>query len=94
MADIPAEPVTPEESATPDLAQGYCIEVSVLPDGTFNVAGPEPLEADAAEGSYNAGEGVQSVGEALKAVLSIIKANPVGGSDQDQFSAGYGTQGG
>ena len=78
-----------------DLSQGYCLELSVLPDGTFKVSGPEPLaeEADEEQGEAagsEAGQDFTSIGEALKAILSAIKANPVGGSDQSQFEAGYG----
>lgn len=98
MADPQADmPVDEPASATPDLSQGYCIEVSVLPDGTFKVSGPEPLAEEAAEeqgepGS-EMGEDVESIGEALKAVLAIVKANPVGDSAQASFEAGYATEG-
>lgn len=85
--------MAPAESATPDLSQGYCVELSVLPDGTFKVSGPEPLETEAAEETgepgSEMGEDVRSVGEALKAILAIVKANPVAGDDNAQFQAGY-----
>lgn len=81
---------TPAESTS--LSQGYSIELSVLPDGTFKVSGPEPLAAEAAEeqgepGS-EMGEDFDDIKAALKGMLGIIKANPVG-DDQAQFNAGY-----
>jgi hypothetical protein len=85
------------ESATPDLSQGYCVELSVLPDGTFKVSGPEPLEAEAAEETGEAGsemgEDVKTIGEALRKILEITKANPIAGDDQAQFEAGFNQQG-
>lgn len=81
------------ESATPDLAQGYCVELSVLPDGSFKVSGPEPLEAEAAEETgepgSEMGEDYTSIGEALKAILAITKANPMSGDADAQLQAGY-----
>ncbi|MDP3940357.1 MAG: hypothetical protein Q8R92_19760 [Deltaproteobacteria bacterium] len=71
-------------SAGGDLSQGYCIEVSVLPDGGFQVSGPGPLKTE----EYT-GEMLDSIGAALKAVIAIIKDNPVAGDDTAQMSAGY-----
>lgn len=94
-AAMPAETAMPEETAG-DMSQGYVIELSVLPDGTFKVSGPEPLEVEAAEeegapGS-EMGEDFASIGDALKGVLMMIKQNPVGGDDQQQFEAGYASR--
>ena len=93
-AETPAEDQAEGGEEAGDLSQGYCIELSVLPDGTFKVSGPEPLQEEAAEeqgeapGS-EAGEDFESIGEALKGVLTIIKQNPVGDSDQANFEAGF-----
>lgn len=76
-----------------DLAQGFCIEISVLPDGTYKVSGPEPLADEAAEEQGEAGselgQDFDSIGAALKQVLQVIKDNPLGDSDQANFEAGY-----
>ena len=75
-----------------DLSQGYCVEVHVLPDGTFGMSGPEPLEMEAAEGENPSGDQqFQSVGEALQAVLAVIRDNPVGGAPaaEAEMEAGY-----
>jgi hypothetical protein len=101
MANMPVDPADESSTATPspasaggDLSQGYCIEVSVLPDGTFKVSGPEPLQEEAAEeqgeepGS-EMGQDYDSIGGALKGVLTIVKDNPVGDSGQKAFEAGY-----
>lgn len=88
---------TPEPGDTPDgaedLTQGYCIEISVLPDGSYKVSGPEPLpeEADEEKGEPGAeqGDDYPSIGAALKGVLDIVKQNPVGGDADKQFGAGY-----
>lgn len=77
-----------------DLSQGYTIELSCMPDGTYKLSGPEPLEEEASEeqgepGS-EMGQDFSSMGEALKAMLAMIKANPMSASPQDSFNAGYG----
>lgn len=83
------------------MSKGYCIEISVLPDGTFNVGEPESLEEENEEeqgGAQAEGEGAddddkgtdyQSVSDMLKGVLKIVQSNPVGDNPQAQFSAGY-----
>ena len=90
-----AETAAPEEAEPASLDQGYSLEISVLPDGTFQVSPPEALEIEAQEEEGDApgsdiGETFESVGELLKGILSVIKANPAGGSDQQNFEAGYG----
>lgn len=96
QADMSAPTDAPDagEDAQQDLAQGYCVELHVLPDGTYKVVGPEPLEEEAQEdqgeaAGSEAGKDVSSIGDALKAILGIVKANPVGNSDQASFEAGY-----
>lgn len=99
MADMPSAPMPaePAEAEAPpmagDMSQGYCLELSVLPDGTFKVSGPEPLKDEAAEEQGEAysemGQDYDSIGAALKGVLEILKANPVGDSEQKQFDAGF-----
>lgn len=95
MTDTAAPDETPApDAAAGDLSQGYCIEISVLPDGSYKVSGPEPLEAEAAEdqgepAGYSAGEDYPSIGAALKGVLELIKQNPVGGDADSQMEAGY-----
>lgn len=79
-----AEPVAP---AAPDMAQGYCVKLSALADGTYAVSGPTPY----AEGE-DAGESFTTIGEALKGIIGIVKENPVSGDDQKQFEAGYGAR--
>ena len=89
MAMMPAMPMPeaemPEAQETGDLTEGYCIELSVLPDGTFKVSGPGPLKDD----EYEEGADFTSIGDALKDVLRIIKENPPKGEDQANFEAGY-----
>ena len=87
-AAMPIEdPAADVVETTGDLSRGYSIGLSVLADGTFKVGVPGPLEVEEAGGE---GEEFTSVGEALKAVLATIKENPVGGTDQANFEAGYG----
>lgn len=77
-------------SAGGDLSAGYCVEVHVLPDGTFGVSGPEPLAQEAEEGESPTGDqSFPSIGEALKAVLGVIRDNPVGQDESAQVEAGY-----
>ena len=68
------------------MSQGYCIELYVLPDGTFTVSGPEAMPTmKGMEGK----ETYDSIGAALKGVLELIKQNPIGGEAGEQFEAGY-----
>ena len=90
---------TDEDSFQPaDLSAGYHVDLHVHPDGTFRVLGPEPhAEAmpedgvDPSEGAdpSEAGEPLPNIGAALKAVLQIVKDNPIGESEQQNFEAGY-----
>lgn len=91
---MPDEEIVPEGRG---LEAGYTIELSILPDGIFKVSGPEPLVVEAARDEgvpprSEMGEDFTSVGEALKQILSVIKDNPVGDTDEAQFEAGYGAR--
>lgn len=95
MADMPDEPEmqdnATEEAAEPSTAGGYCVELHVYPDGSFGVSGPEPLDTEEEQGEEERGAGdkFSSLTDALKALLSVVKENPVGESEQSQFDAGY-----
>jgi hypothetical protein len=99
-AQDPSASASPDDSDTPapgsaggDLTQGYVIEVSVLPDGSFNVGAPEPLQEEAeeenGEETSDSGQSYPSIGAALKQVLLLIQENPVSGSADAQFQAGF-----
>lgn len=95
--DAPITEMPSPAAAAGDVSQGYCIDISVLPDGSFKVSGPEPLEAEAAEDAGEApgsemGTDFDSIGAALKGVLDIIKQNPVGESADAQLEAGYASR--
>ena len=83
MALMDAASVSPDvaapASAGGDLSQGYCIEVSVLPDGSYAVGAPGPLK------EYADAQNFDSIGAALKGVLEVIKENPVAGDDNTQL---------
>jgi len=99
-ADPAMEQAAPDDAAAPeegDLSQGYTLELSCLPDGTFQLSPPESLKAEAdeeqgegGEPGSEAGETFDSIGAALKAMLKAIKDNPLGGDGQQAFDAGYG----
>jgi len=85
MIDPAAAPVDPAVAEpAPEVPAGYCVRVCVYADGTYGVAGPEPLAPEAEQG-----EVYDSVSDALKGVLAVIKDNPAAGDDQAQFNAGY-----
>ena len=97
--DTPAADEATGQGDQGEAPQGYCVELHVKADGTFTVEGPEPESeeqqepsAAPAEGSAAPAEGEKSfpsLGEALKAVLEIVRQNPIGQSEQEGFEAGY-----
>lgn len=88
MPDMPMSDagMPAEDTLEADTTQGYCIELYVMPDGTFTVSGPEAMDKMK---EMEEGEEFSSIGEALKQVLMLIKQNPVGDSGQKSFEAGY-----
>ena len=85
-----AEPTaTPAPAAAP-ATQGFTIEISCLPDGTFQVSS-EPLQEEAQEETgapgSEAGQTVKSFGEALKIALQLFQAG--GSTGSDEFESGY-----
>jgi len=71
-----------------EMAEGYVIEIIVKADGSFAVS-KEELRAEAEEGPGEEAMSYDSLGQAMKAVMDIVKQNPVGESEQSQFDAGY-----
>ena len=71
-----------------EMAEGYVIEIIVKADGSFAVS-KEDLRAEAEEGPGEEAVSYDNLGQALKAVMDIVKQNPVGESEQSQFDAGY-----
>jgi hypothetical protein len=65
-----------------DPSQGYCIEISVLPDGTYNVSA-EPLQQEANEPGESAGQPSQSFDEAIQAAQDLY-SQLSGSQDQEQ----------
>jgi len=102
MATMPMPPAAPmaaptdaaapaEEMTAPktEAEQGYVIEIIVKADGTFAVS-KETLQEEAKEETgKEPADTFENLGAALKAVMDMVKANPVGVSDQAQFEAGY-----
>ena len=85
-AAAPAEEMTAPEM---EAEQGYVIEIIVKSDGTFAVS-KEMLQEEAAEETGKEPAATfENLGAALKAVMDMVKSNPVGASDQAQFEAGY-----
>lgn len=97
MMDSPAE-----EQSEVDPSQGFCIEISCLPDGTFNVS-VETLEAESEEPSEQPGQEAGSFEEAMKAAIALYdqvsKVTQTGGSmggsmggpaEDEAMAAGFG----
>ncbi len=80
--------------AQPSADAGYVIEITVSPDGTFEVDS-EPLEEEAQEeageapGSEMSASPIKSFGEALKRALEIYQNNGDDGDSDEQFDAGF-----
>lgn len=70
-----------------DTSQGFCIEISCLPDGTYNVS-VESLQSESAEPGESAGAQVSSFEEAIKAAISLYQKTS-GGDDSSEFEAGF-----
>ena len=77
-----------DDAAKTDETEGYVIEIIVKADGSFAVS-KEELQAEAEEGPGEEAMSYDSLGQAMKAVMDIVKQNPVGESEQSQFDAGY-----
>ena len=94
MAEDPAmmaDPAMIDETELIDeteMVEGYVIEIIVKADGSFAVS-KEELRAEAEEGPGEEAMSYDSLGQAMKAVMDIVKQNPVGESEQSQFDAGY-----
>jgi len=90
MADQNAAPAAPDAAAAAPAAQGFTIEISCLPDGTFSVSS-EPLEEEAqeeqGEAGSESGQPAKSIGEALKIALQLYQAG--GTTGEDDFAKGY-----
>ncbi len=98
--DIPTPEAAPTGQLPPeapgDMSQGYTIEISVLPDGTFSVSS-EPLQAEATEETgepgSETGQSAKSIGDALKIVLDIYKNSGTASNEQADFMSGFAPEG-
>ena len=87
---------SPADAPEDDMSQGYCIEISVLPDGTFTVdseplaqeAAEENATSEGAEGAEPSSKPYKSIGEAFKAALMIFQNNGQDVDEQGEFDAG------
>ena len=75
------------QEPTSDLSQGYCIELEVRPGG-FTVSDPQPLD-DEGDEPTDTDQEVPTLAEALKHIMAVVKAQPVGADEQAHMSAGY-----
>lgn len=87
MEDAGSMPMD-DGAAEAEAPAGFCVELRVLADGTFEVAGPEPLDEDYSD---EPGQPAASLGEAMKMMMALIKsAQPdAGESADDQMAAGF-----
>ena len=74
-----------EEEVAPE---GYVIEIMVKGDGTFEVAKAD-LKMEAEEMVAEDTMSYDSLGQAMKAVIDLVKNNPISASEQSQFDAGF-----
>lgn len=100
MQDPNADPSQDDESAPAedDMSQGFTIELSCLPDNTYKVSGPEPLQEEAEEeqgepGSEQ-GQDFPTLAAALKGVMMAVKSaqgstSEDTGAGEDAMSAGF-----
>ena len=88
-------PMMPGDEAdqTPDMSNGFCVEIHVTPDGQISVT-VEPKSAEDAEGAHDEGEAqvVSSAREAAKLVVEIINAQGQmrdTGAETESMEQGY-----
>lgn len=89
--DLTMQPMDTEMNQEQNLSQGYTICVEVLPDG-FRVSEPMPLS------SYSEDERTEAqpdqedsalqpdIASALKQVMAVVQAHPVGQSEASAFN--------
>lgn len=94
--DMMGGPYAPDND-TVDMSNGYRICLDVLPDGTFTVEkAPLPADPSTREPGYEETPGadaVENFEDALRSAFRIYKDNPVDGSEQSSFDAGFAGQG-
>lgn len=84
------QPMDTEMNQEQNLSQGYTICVEVLPDG-FRVSEPMPLtsysEDETDEQPDQEDSALQpDIASALKQVMAVVQANPVGQSEASAFN--------
>jgi hypothetical protein len=93
-------PPAADPNAAPAAPQGYCIQICVLGDGTFEVSKgelpvdmddgqPDPAMKPDGDNDADDGQSADNIGDALKLALDVYdKAGSQEG--EDQFAAGFG----
>lgn len=82
------QPMDTEMNQEQNLSQGYTICVEVLPDG-FRVSEPMPLSSYSEEDESPDQEDSAlqpDIASALKQVMAVVQAHPVGQSEAAAFS--------
>lgn len=82
-APAPMEEDDAASAGVADMSQGYVVEVACMADGSYTVTGPKPMAEPAGDE-----ETYQTLGDALKAVMVVVKENPMQ-NDNAQMRAGY-----
>lgn len=93
MAQSAQEPAHPP-SEERDITHGYQIVIAVTPEG-YRVSDAEPLAASPmmpkaqSEDASESEDTIPDLTTALRHVMAVVKANPIGDDAQSQFEAGY-----
>jgi hypothetical protein len=85
--DQPAQTM-PETPPTPTTEEGYRLHFDVTAEG-YEVSDPQPLPPSSPGEEQGEGQPDPDLASALKHVVAIVKANPRGEGEQEQFTAGY-----
>ena len=75
------------QEPTSDLSQGYRIELEVRPGG-FTVSDPQPLD-DEGDEPTDTDNTVPTLAEAMKHIMAVVKAQPVGADENAMMEAGH-----
>ena len=78
-----------DQSEPMDLSAGYCVKFYVYGDGSYGVGEPTELDKEEQAEEQDEDASIPDLTTSLKRLLNVVKAHPIGESDEAQFDAGF-----